>query len=276
LLVSVDLFDRKVRSQLQISLNNGITWPPRQLSTTRTHILLAFHAIDFFWKCLPALQSKICCSTCTSRYVLGKFHGRRVPTVGADFLSKKLLIDDVDVTIQIWGKLHASDHDHSTIPVIVCITVDTAGQERFNQSTLGASFYRGAHGALLVYDVTNGKSFEQVSLWCDEVMNKIEPGTYFPIVVVGNKVDLRDNNSDNHADYVDQNAVVAWCQQHTYGHVETSVKDNLGVEAAMTTMAALALEAHRVNLRLGSDKPSKSGNIKLSDMYQEKSRGVCC
>lgn len=153
--------------------------------------------------------------------------------------------------------------------------VDTAGQERFNQSTLGASFYRGAHGALIVYDVTNEKSFEQVSQWSDEVMNKIEPGTYFPIVVVGNKVDLRESNPESHHECVDQNAVMAWCQEHSHGHVETSVKDNFGVEAAMTTMAALALEAHRVNLRQGSDKPTKSGNIKLSEMYQE-SRGSCC
>jgi len=65
------------------------------------------------------------------------------------------------------------------------------GHSRTGENTLGASFYRGSDGALLVYDVTNEKSTEQLSLWRDELIQRVEDDNYyFPIVVVGNKTDL--------------------------------------------------------------------------------------
>lgn len=85
-------------------------------------------------------------------------------------MTKKMLIHDVDVSLQIW---------------------DTAGQERFQQGTLGNSFYRGSHGALLVYDVNNKSSIEQIAQWRDECLSRQEDDTFFPIVVIGNKTDIR-------------------------------------------------------------------------------------
>jgi small GTP-binding protein len=101
------------------------------------------------------------------RFATGRFSGLRRPTVGADFLSKKIEIHDCEVALQIW---------------------DTAGQERFHQGSLGNSFYRGAHGALLVYDVNNASSIEQIAQWRDECLHHQETDDYFPLVVVGNKV----------------------------------------------------------------------------------------
>ena len=81
---------------------------------------------------------------------------------------------DNDVILQIW---------------------DTAGQERFQQGLLGSAFYRGSHGALLVYDVSNEKSFEQVAHWRDEAISRVDQDTFFPIVVVGNKIDLKNGGA---------------------------------------------------------------------------------
>ena len=91
--------------------------------------------------------------------------------VGIDYKVKRLNVSDKDVKLQIW---------------------DTAGQEKFHQGTIGAPFYRGANGCLLVYDVTNEKSFEQIEQWRDEVFHRIDKAEYFPLVVVGNKIDLGD------------------------------------------------------------------------------------
>merc|ERR1711908_4932 len=77
-----------------------------------------------------------------NQYVNKRFSGQYKATIGADFLTKEIMIDDKLVTIQIW---------------------DTAGQERFQ--SLGVAFYRGADACILVYDITNAKSFERLDMW---------------------------------------------------------------------------------------------------------------
>jgi Ras-related protein Rab-7A len=192
------------------------------------------------------------------RFATGRFSGLRRPTVGADFLSKKIDIHGVEVSLQVW---------------------DTAGQERFHQGSLGNSFYRGSHGALLVYDVNNAASMEQVAQWRDEcIQHNDGPDNYFPIVVIGNKVDLRDQTSPENR--VDQSGILAWCQDQSYGHIETSAKDGLGVEAAMVAISGLALETQRARKRsstggAGSADPDVIDKTRLSMMYEPKKKGLC-
>ena len=63
------------------------------------------------------------------RYTTGKFNDVRRATVGADFMTKVMTLNDTEIIVQVW---------------------DTAGQEKFHQGTIGAPFYRGADGCLLV------------------------------------------------------------------------------------------------------------------------------
>jgi Ras-related protein Rab-7A len=143
--------------------------------------------------------------------------------------------------------------------------------ERFHQGTIGTPFYRGAHGCLLVYDVTNEKSIEQLALWRDELMSKVENSEAgFPIVVVGNKTDQRTPEST-----YDQSMVLKWCRDNEYGHIETSAKDETGVQAAMTAIAALALEQQKSSSRKRVDS-RRADVIKVSDMYSKPSRGCGC
>lgn len=112
-----------------------------------------------------------------NRYSTGKFTGQYKATIGADFLSKEVVVPDQFgqrrvVTLQIW---------------------DTAGQERFQ--SLGVGFYRGADACLLVYDITDPHSLDNLEHWRTEFLNQVGGGlgglsdTYFPFVVLGNKVD---------------------------------------------------------------------------------------
>merc|ERR1712065_37013 len=100
------------------------------------------------------------------QYVNRKFSNLYKATIGADFLTKEILIDDRLVTMQIW---------------------DTAGQERFQ--SLGVAFYRGADCCVLVYDVNNSKSFDTLDSWRDEFLVQASPmdPESFPFVVIGNK-----------------------------------------------------------------------------------------
>ncbi|KAK4585376.1 hypothetical protein RGQ29_022867 [Quercus rubra] len=85
-----------------------------------------------------------------NQYVHMKFNPHYKATIGADFVTKELRIDDKQVTLQIW---------------------DTAGQERFQ--SLGAAFYRGAECCVLVFDVNAHKSFEAMNTWREEFLKQI-------------------------------------------------------------------------------------------------------
>ncbi len=124
---------------------------------------------------------------------------------------------------------------------------------------LGTSFYREAHGCLLVYDVTNSISLEQLSLWRNEVLSRIE-ANYLPIIVIGNKTDLR---TDENAAY--QAGILDWCKENYYGHIETSARDGTGVTAAMQAITILALQYHQMTTH--SSRVDSVNTIKLDELY---------
>jgi Ras-related protein Rab-7A len=216
--------------------------PSISAPTTRGKIIL---------KIIVLGSSNVGKTSLMKRYTTGKFSEIRRVTIGTDYMTRKLVINDIDVLIQIW---------------------DTAGQEKFHQGTIGNAFYRGANGCLLVYDVNNDKSYEQIMQWRDELFSRIGKDTYFPIVVVGNKVDLRteENRLEN------QSEVMKWCQDNSYGHIEASAKDDIGVEAAMQAIAALALDEYRSNPEGINGTNSKGDVVKLGEIYTTKKSSCGC
>ncbi|KAJ5080341.1 rab family [Anaeramoeba ignava] len=104
-------------------------------------------------------------------YVLQTFQEEYKTTIGADFLNKKITIDENQIDLQIW---------------------DTAGQERFQ--SLNHSYYRGSDCCALVFDVTNRESFQNVSRWKEDFLQHSEPedSESFPFVVIANKIDLTE------------------------------------------------------------------------------------
>lgn len=172
-----------------------------------------------------------------NRYSTGKFTGQYKATIGADFLSRQVVVTDAfgfshAVTLQIW---------------------DTAGQERFQ--SLGVGFYRGADGAILVYDITDAASLEHLDHWKSEFLNQVG-GTAnnmmgsappFPFVVLGNKVDKELDRQ------VPLQAALEWCYSTgstsaAFGgsapltHMETSAKTAANVDDAFQELARLALQ----------------------------------
>ncbi|CAO1617226.1 unnamed protein product [Sympodiomycopsis kandeliae] len=100
------------------------------------------------------------------RYTSGQFNASSVPsTIGASFLTKKLVVDNVKCRLQLW---------------------DTAGQERFR--SMAPMYYRGSHAAVIVYDVTSKESFADVKTWIEEL--KMNMSKDLVIHVVGSKIDL--------------------------------------------------------------------------------------
>ncbi|ODQ83124.1 hypothetical protein BABINDRAFT_159577 [Babjeviella inositovora NRRL Y-12698] len=110
-----------------------------------------------------------------TRFMYDTFEDQYAATIGIDFLSKTMYLDDKTVRLQLW---------------------DTAGQERFR--SLIPSYIRDSHVAVIVYDITSQKSFEMVEKWIDDV--KVERGEDVIIVIVGNKSDLIDKRQVSQED----------------------------------------------------------------------------
>jgi Ras-related protein Rab-7A len=103
------------------------------------------------------------------QFVSRKFSNQYKATIGADFLTKEIQIDDRVVTMQVNKKhffflLFIVDYFFFSFQKIW----DTAGQERFQ--SLGVAFYRGADCCVLVYDVTSSNSFKSLDSWRDEFL----------------------------------------------------------------------------------------------------------
>uniref|UniRef100_A0A1I7U661 Ras-related protein Rab-6A n=1 Tax=Caenorhabditis tropicalis TaxID=1561998 RepID=A0A1I7U661_9PELO len=102
-----------------------------------------------------------------TRFMYDSFDNTYQATIGIDFLSKTMYLEDRTIRLQLW---------------------DTAGQERFR--SLIPSYIRDSSVAVVVYDITNANSFHQTTKWVDDVRN--ERGCDVIIVLVGNKTDLAD------------------------------------------------------------------------------------
>ncbi|GAB1598489.1 ras-related protein Rab-7a [Argonauta hians] len=180
-----------------------------------------------------------------NQYVNKKFSNQYKATIGADFLTKEVMVEDRLVTMQIW---------------------DTAGQERFQ--SLGVAFYRGADCCVLVFDVTAQTTFRSLDSWRDEFLIQASPRDpeHFPFVVIGNKIDL-----ENRA--VSAKRAQGWC--HTKGEIpyfETSAKEAINVEQAFQTVAKNAL-AQETEVELYNEFPDQ---IKITSDQNKPQEACSC
>ena len=180
------------------------------------------------------------------QFVNKKFFSQYKATIGADFLTKELTLDNRKVVLQIW---------------------DTAGQERFQ--SLGVAFYRGADCCVLMYDVTNHKSFENLETWHDEFLlqaNPLDPEN-FPFTVIGNKIDVEEGKRQ-----VSAQKAQRWCQEKgNFPYFETSAKEATGVDQAFDVTARNALQQDDAE---GLDQEYPDG-VDFSQYEQEPSGCAC-
>merc|ERR1712127_647193 len=163
-----------------------------------------------------------------------------ISTIGVDFKIRTVELEGKTVKLQIW---------------------DTAGQERFR--TITSSYYRGAHGIIVVYDVTDQESFNNVKQWLQEIdryacenVNKL---------LVGNKCDLTNKK------VVDYTSAKEYADQLGIPFLETSAKNATNVEQAFMTMAA------EIKNRVGPPAPSgPPGQVKIESTPVPKQGGSGC
>jgi len=135
-----------------------------------------------------------------------KFQPQHDLTIGVEFGSRTINIDSNQVKLQIW---------------------DTAGQEKFRSIT--RSYYRGAAGALLVYDITRRETFEHISSWLEDCLKYSSPNIV--IMLIGNKCDLEANRQ------VTSEEGEAVAAKHGLHFLETSAKTAENVDEAFIRTA---------------------------------------
>jgi len=167
---------------------------------------------DYLLKILLVGESGVGKSCLLLRFAEGTYSQSFISTIGVDFKMKKVQLNDKLCKLQIW---------------------DTAGQERYR--TIVASFYRGAHGILLVFDVTDINSFLKVRHWLSEIKKNAPEGT--SVVLVGNKCDMTSKRM------VDFKEAAKFAAENNLKYIETSAKDGTRVEECFMTLGTLCLEA---------------------------------
>ena len=144
-------------------------------------------------------------------------------TIGVEFGTRIVDVASKKIKLQIW---------------------DTAGQERFRAVT--RSYYRGAAGALLVYDVTRRATYNHLTSWLTDARNLTNPNTV--IVLIGNKVDLEDQRD------VSYEEAAAFAKENDLIFVETSAKTGQNVEEAFLKTAQLIYQnVQDGNVDVGAD-----------------------
>ena len=167
------------------------------------------------------------------------------PTIGADFLTKEIDINGTLVSLQLW---------------------DTAGQEKFH--SMGASFYRNSECCVLVFDLTDEKTFETIDSWRVEFLNQLNPKDpeNFPFVLIGNKCDQVDNIK------VSIDKINRYCEKNkNMQYFQTSAKDNIKVDDAFQLVGKLAFSRNNNNEM--SFIPNKK--IVLSNNVEPKKKKCC-
>ena len=102
------------------------------------------------------------------KYTDNTFHENHIATIGLDYRVKKIILKNgKEISLQIW---------------------DTAGQDRFRAIT--KNYYKGAHGIVLIYDITNNQTFENVSKWVNQIHEEVSLNVV--IFLAGNKIDLEE------------------------------------------------------------------------------------
>jgi len=169
---------------------------------------------DYLFKSIVVGDGGVGKTALTLRFSKGFFTEDYKMTIGVDFHVKTINIDSVEgpirAKLQIW---------------------DTGGQERF--SSIRPMYYRGSLGALLIFDLTNGASFEHLPQWIEEVRANVK--TEIPLLLVGNKSDLTELRA------VSLEEINDFTSNFNLYYMETSAKTGEGVGDCFYILACLMI-----------------------------------
>jgi len=204
---------------------------------------------DFLFKVVLIGDSGVGKSNLLSRFTRNEFNLDSKSTIGVEFATRSIEVDTKKIKAQIW---------------------DTAGQERYRAIT--SAYYRGAVGALLVYDISKAITYENVTRWLKELRDHADSNIV--IMLVGNKCDQR------HLRAVATEEAKAFAAENHLSFMETSALDATNVELAFQNILT---EIYRIvsskSLDMGEMAPVTPGGRPIDvtkPADSPKEGGKCC
>jgi len=203
---------------------------------------------DYLFKVVLIGDSGVGKSNLLSRFTRNEFCLESKSTIGVEFATRTVQVEGKTIKAQIW---------------------DTAGQERYRAIT--SAYYRGAVGALLVYDITKPTTFENVGRWLKELRDHADSNIV--IMLVGNKSDLK------HLRGVSTEDAQSFAEKEGLSFLETSALEATNVERAFQTILA---EIHRIISKkaLASEEAAgagiREGKTILVSEPDSNTKKACC
>ncbi|XP_077209837.1 ras-related protein RABA4d-like [Tasmannia lanceolata] len=188
--------------------------------------------IDYVFKIVLIGDSAVGKSQMLARFARNEFTLDSKATIGVEFQTKTLVIDHKTVKAQIW---------------------DTAGQERYRAVT--SAYYRGAVGAMLVYDMTKRQSFDHVARWLEELRGHADKN--IAIILIGNKSDLGTLRA------VPAEDAKEFAQRENLFFMETSALEATNVETAFLTVLTEIYRIISKKSLIANDEHQSRGNSTL-------------
>ncbi|RDX86479.1 Ras-related protein RABA1f [Mucuna pruriens] len=204
---------------------------------------------DYLFKVVLIGDSGVGKSNLLSRFTKNEFSLESKSTIGVEFATRSIKVDDKVIKAQIW---------------------DTAGQERYRAIT--SAYYRGAVGALLVYDVTRHVTFENVERWLKELRGHTDSSIV--VMLVGNKADLR------HLRAISTEEATTFAEQERTYFMETSALESMNVDSAFTeVLTQIYHVVSKKALEIGDDPVTlpkgQTINVGRDDVSAVKKTGCC-
>lgn len=195
------------------------------------------HEYDYLFKLLIIGDSGVGKSSLMNRFSDNVFSESYINTIGVDFKIRTIEVNGKMIKLQIW---------------------DTAGQERFR--TIVSSYYRGAHGIMIVFDITDKDSFNNVRMWTEEIRKYAIDNV--KTILIGNKADFESKRQ------VEYSEAKEYADSMNMTYFETSAKTALNVEKSFFELATLLIN----NVVINTNKTE----IKISHHVEIPNKSYCC
>ena len=182
-----------------------------------------------------------------SRYLKNEYNQSTKATVGVEFGEKKYIYENHKIKAQLW---------------------DTAGQERYRSIT--SMYYKGAKGAILVFDITSKNSFENIDKWLNELKKTSDEN--IQLILIGNKCDLSDNR------VISQDDAEVKCKDLNIPYMETSALSSFNVDKAFNYLIEQIASKIEKNIDddIEFDDVNFGNNINLNVTDDKNEKKKCC
>lgn len=200
--------------------------------------------VDRIYKLLIIGESSVGKTSIIVRYTENKFDNSGIATCGVDVKCKYVSYENIKIRLDIW---------------------DTAGQERFRG--LAKNYFRGSNGFILVYDITNQKSFEKLKGWMNDAKEKMDPKS--KMIVIGNKKDCQENRE------VDLDILEDFANKNKVKTLEVSAKTNEGIDEIFNIMVEDLVKGNNMGVIKDEDSETDKTFNSLNNSKEFKKKNTC-